>query len=439
MQRAFGTILLALSAAVLPGTPAAAGDIQTDGAFVSTATSGPPLVVSSSDLVTNLNADMVDGLHSADLATKLGNVVTVAATGGDFTSISGANDSITDASASNPYLVEIGPGSFFIQSSFTAKSHVHYRGSGQGVTTLQLIAAFGGGSGQIAAQSNTQISDLTIGNTLDVTSLSLDGATGVDIVRTTISHPSAGSTDFNPVEILNDSSAELQDVSLFVTASGGPKIRGIRIADSTVQLREIRLSIETNGGGVRGIQIEDSSSVAIDGGAFTLASVGTGGANIAVWADGSAATGIPAATVDRVWIDASGSNADNRGVNAKGAVVEVAQSSLIIDSGGNQARGFRGNATDDATRITVRDCAIQLSGGGTEIGVEGFGTSTSETITVFDSQIDAAGNVASAGSNWTINLIRSHLAGGAMGGSGTIDCRYSTDESFTALDTACPS
>lgn len=39
---------------------------------------GPPLVVSSSDPVTNLNADSVDGIHGTDLATKLGNVVTVA-------------------------------------------------------------------------------------------------------------------------------------------------------------------------------------------------------------------------------------------------------------------------------------------------------------------------------------------------------------------------
>ncbi|MFP3940335.1 MAG: hypothetical protein ACLF0P_08510 [Thermoanaerobaculia bacterium] len=35
-------------------------------------------MVSSSDPVTNLNADSVDGIHGTDLATKLGNVVTVA-------------------------------------------------------------------------------------------------------------------------------------------------------------------------------------------------------------------------------------------------------------------------------------------------------------------------------------------------------------------------
>ena len=46
------------------------------------------------------------------LCTPDTNVVTVATTGGDFTSIQAALTSITDNSASNKYLVRVGPGTY---------------------------------------------------------------------------------------------------------------------------------------------------------------------------------------------------------------------------------------------------------------------------------------------------------------------------------------
>jgi len=47
-----------------------AGDIQTDGKLKSTLASGAPLEVASSDMVVNLNADMVDGVQGTDIYTK---------------------------------------------------------------------------------------------------------------------------------------------------------------------------------------------------------------------------------------------------------------------------------------------------------------------------------------------------------------------------------
>jgi hypothetical protein len=48
------------------------GNIRTDKQFVSTATSGAPLVVASSALVTNLNADLLDGQHATAFAPASG-------------------------------------------------------------------------------------------------------------------------------------------------------------------------------------------------------------------------------------------------------------------------------------------------------------------------------------------------------------------------------
>ena len=47
-----------------------AGDIQTDGKLKSTLASGAPLEVTSSSMVVNLNADMVDGVQGTDIYTK---------------------------------------------------------------------------------------------------------------------------------------------------------------------------------------------------------------------------------------------------------------------------------------------------------------------------------------------------------------------------------
>lgn len=52
------------------GATARAGDIRVTGQFVSEATSGPPLVVNSSDKVTGLNADKLDGFSVGDFATE---------------------------------------------------------------------------------------------------------------------------------------------------------------------------------------------------------------------------------------------------------------------------------------------------------------------------------------------------------------------------------
>ncbi len=57
-----------------------------------------------------VDADTVDGLHASELGTHYQNVVVVAKSGGDYTSVQAAIDSITDAAAGNPYLVWVAPG-----------------------------------------------------------------------------------------------------------------------------------------------------------------------------------------------------------------------------------------------------------------------------------------------------------------------------------------
>jgi hypothetical protein len=62
--------LYVLLGVLLVPTVGLVGDVVTDGTFKSTLSSGAPLEVSSSDMVVNLNADMVDGVEGTDLYTK---------------------------------------------------------------------------------------------------------------------------------------------------------------------------------------------------------------------------------------------------------------------------------------------------------------------------------------------------------------------------------
>lgn len=70
-------------------------------------------------------------------AKKLSKVVTVSAQGGDFTDPVAAVNSITDATATNPYLVLIGPGVYRLGGgSLQMKPFVDIQGSGENTTRI---------------------------------------------------------------------------------------------------------------------------------------------------------------------------------------------------------------------------------------------------------------------------------------------------------------
>src|SRR5205085_5958358 len=67
------------------------------------------------------------------------NVVVVAQSGGDFSSVQAALTSITGNSASNRYLVKIAPGAY--TETVTMKPFVDIEGSGEGVTKISFTGS----------------------------------------------------------------------------------------------------------------------------------------------------------------------------------------------------------------------------------------------------------------------------------------------------------
>jgi pectin methylesterase-like acyl-CoA thioesterase len=94
------------------------------------------------------------------------NVVVVAKSGGDYTSVQAAIDSITDAAADNPYLVGVAPGVY--EEQVTMKPYVHLQGAGQETTIITSAASSSGDwpptEFTLVLASDTSLRDLSVGN-----------------------------------------------------------------------------------------------------------------------------------------------------------------------------------------------------------------------------------------------------------------------------------
>lgn len=143
------------------------GHIQ-NGAVTDSKISG---VISAAKLPVGITAGTVaagDHGHDALYQQKYANIVVVAKGGGDFADPVAALNSITDASASNPYLLKIMPGIYDLGSgALYMKEYVDIEGSGENTTVIQ--SSVEGTSwpfvGTVNGASNAEIRFLSVKNT----------------------------------------------------------------------------------------------------------------------------------------------------------------------------------------------------------------------------------------------------------------------------------
>ncbi|SPE49983.1 conserved exported hypothetical protein [Verrucomicrobia bacterium] len=98
------------------------------------------------------------GLTNLPAAPKPANIIWVATSGRDFTSIQAAINSITNASASNPFLIKIAPGTF--NEAISMQSWVSIEGSGQGTTTILANPTFEGAT--VSQPDSCELRNLTV-------------------------------------------------------------------------------------------------------------------------------------------------------------------------------------------------------------------------------------------------------------------------------------
>ncbi len=195
--------------------------------------------------------------------------VVVAASGGDFTTAQAAVNSITDASATNPYLIWIAPGIY--AETVTLKPYVHLQGAGRDVTVLQGNITDDNGSpvdkATLILDSNTSARDLTVTNT------GSGGQTRVGIlvpigrgnVRIVNVIASSGGTANSNVAVWLTGAATLENVT--ATASGGAVFNGAMMLKDYIVTPGAPLEVYLHGGtytasgtNAIGININDSSS-----------------------------------------------------------------------------------------------------------------------------------------------------------------------------------
>ncbi|MBI4710657.1 MAG: hypothetical protein HY806_06020 [Nitrospirae bacterium] len=172
---------------------------------------------------TNIGSGVKTGhiQNGAITSSKIGfyrKVVVVALSGGNFTSPVNAVNSITDASATNPYLVKIMPGVYNIgTNSVQMKEYVDIEGSGETVTKItgNINSAY---SGVVNGASNAEIRSLTVEST------------------------GGGGTDPVVIAINNDhASTKITDIT--VTNSGGSITYGVYITNASPIMTNVTINV----------------------------------------------------------------------------------------------------------------------------------------------------------------------------------------------------
>jgi hypothetical protein len=168
-------------------------------------------------------------------------VVVVAKSGGDYTSVQAAIDSISGASAESPYLVWIGPGTYVEQ--VTMKPHVHLQGAGQGVTILQSD-----GLATVYLAAYTSLRDLTAVNEhpTDTCAIRAVDVAGDILVADVEARGEGGTVNNNGIQLFGES--------------------------TTVELHNV--TAEATGGSNDAVALYNEGTVGLQGGSFT----GTSGA-----------------------------------------------------------------------------------------------------------------------------------------------------------------
>ena len=241
----------------------------------------------------------------AQHAAPPGNVIVVAKSNGDFTSIQAAINSITAASASNPYLVWVGPG--WYNEAVTLKPYVHLQGAGQGVTFIQAAAP----NGAVLTLSNdTTVRDLNVSNIgMGATNYGMYGNNVTDVQVSNVYVEAGGGGTSNTAIYLTGTSTE-------------------------VTLENVTAEASKANSSNTGLSITLGPEVTVHGGTFS----GSGGTYAyGIWVAGGSDTFLGAADVRAYGQDASDTNV---GLSNGNYPTVLLQGGFFLGSGGQRAYGI---------------------------------------------------------------------------------------------------
>lgn len=376
-----------------------------------------------------LDADTVDGLHASELETHYQNVVVVAKSGGDYTSIQAAIDSIADAAPEHPYLVWVAPGVYTEQ--VTMKPFVHLQGAGQDATVITSPVSAGPewppDQATVLLASDTSLRDLTLENDgageFNLALLATDGMTRTLLADVTARALGTGARDF----------------AIMLGGSG-----------TGITMHQVSAQAENGSSRNFGLFVHSGSVVALDGGSFR----GRGGEFAMGIVNADTGTTLKAENAHALGEIGS---ADNYGLYNINGATAVLHGGSFSGSGGNNAFGIANN--DSGTTLDAEGIIVLAENGSTEN--YGFGNwSGASAILRGGSFTSRGGTIAygiSNGASGTTLLVESVLAlgenasddnhgffnfsdaeatlsGGSFTGRGGINAYGITNESGSLLD-----
>lgn len=360
------------------------------------------------------------------------NVVVVAKSGGDFDSIQAALDSITDASADNPYLIWVAPGVYV--EKVTMKAHVDVQGAGEAATKITYVGDPSQDTGTVVGVNDAELRFLTVENT---------GGDGYAIAiynRTAsprLNHltVSASGAVTLTVGVYNRDRAAPPMSHMTVSASGGMDCRAVvNLENSAPIMTDVVVSATAGSRDTFGVTNSASSPTMMD---MTITATSTGVNCLGVAnADGAAPT------MTRIVASASGAQGWNMGVlnrmNAPATLTYVHASGR----GGTHATGV----SNRSSSATIRHCTLSGADGAESYGLESRwaeGDSGSYTVTVDHSQLKGVNATRSQKAvynreGFTTRIGASLLDGGVNSDGGTVTCAGVYDGNYSFYASLCP-
>jgi hypothetical protein len=195
------------------------------------------------------NANLLDGQDSTAFAaashthpgSEYENVVIVAQSGGDFTSIQSALNSITDNSAANPYLVWVAPGTY--TETVTMKQYVDIEGAGELLTKITFTGSAATNTGTVVGASNAELRFLSVENTGGAAYATAIYNTTASPRITDVTVSASGGTIAN-TGVRNDLASQPTLTNVTVSLSGGNQNHGVTSVDSIPTLINVDVSVD---------------------------------------------------------------------------------------------------------------------------------------------------------------------------------------------------
>jgi len=324
------------------------------------------------------DADTLDGLHATELGNHYQNVVIVAKSGGDYTSVQAAIDNVT-GTADEPILVWVAPGVY--NEMVTMKPYVHLQGAGQDATVIRSTvsnSAWPPVAATLVLASNTSLRDLTLENSgsgdSNVALLATAGVARARVADVTVRMLGSGAGNLAIALSGSGTDITLQQVTALAENASTYNYALFNLDGAATTLRGGSF-IGRGGAYTRGIY-NSGSGTTLDAEGVTAVGENGSGDNYGLWNLGGAAAALRNSSfigrdgddaygifngdsntrLEAQSVSALGENGTtyNRGLYNLDGAVGILRGGSFIGRGGTRTRGIENfNCTLEADSVTV--------------------------------------------------------------------------------------